>query len=218
MSYYDIGKAGFEVGMRVRVIRQRSYKKFMLVDMSGTVESNLGYGSVAVSLDGIKNNYSSRGVFYFPPSDLAIIDENDDLKNVGGTNMSKEKITNYLNTANVRFVNGTDPGLYSYANFDETLGEGDLCAVVTENGCFRMARVIEIVNDNDRETYREVIAKINTEAYDVRVERRSKAAELKAKMEERAKQLRDIALYQLLAKDDSAMMDLLNEYQSLNKV
>jgi tRNA A37 N6-isopentenylltransferase MiaA len=47
---------------------------------------------------------------------------------------------------------------------------------------------------------------------------RAKAVELKAKMEARAKQLQDIALYQMLAKDDPDMAELLKEYQDIPKV
>jgi hypothetical protein len=55
-------------------------------------------------------------------------------------------------------------------------------------------------------------------AFDYRVSVRKQAAELKAKMQERAKQLQDIALYQMLAKEDSEMMELLGQFQSLPKI
>lgn len=47
---------------------------------------------------------------------------------------------------------------------------------------------------------------------------RNKAAELKAKMEARAKQLQDIALYKMLAENDPDMAELLNEYQAIPMV
>ena len=78
-----------------------------------------------------------------------------------------------------------------------------------------LATVIEIVDRNDIETQREVVAKVYTGGYDSRVALRAKVAELKAKMQERAKKLQDVALYQMLAKEDTEMAALLQEYQSL---
>lgn len=80
---------------------------------------------------------------------------------------------------------------------------------------YGLAIVTEILHQNDIQTPREIVAKVDTEAYDNREKSRKLAAELKAKMQERAKQLQDIALYQMLAKEDSEMQDLLNCYQNL---
>ena len=53
--------------------------------------------------------------------------------------------------------------------------------------------------------------------YDSRVQRRKQAAELKAKMQARAKQLQDLVLYQTLAKEDPEMAQLLQEFAALNQ-
>jgi hypothetical protein len=65
---------------------------------------------------------------------------------------------------------------------------------------------------------REVVCKIDTTDYKARVETRKKAAELKAKMQERAKKLQDIAIYKMLAEKDDEMAQLLADFTNLGSV
>lgn len=212
MTYYDMRKAGFEVGMRVEVIRQHKYKKYKFTGLVGVVESNYGNGSITVKFDNLRNTASSRGVFYFEPADLKIIDENMEEKNM-------EKITNYLNAVKIQYLDSSTPNYIIYANFDAFLQVGDLCVVKSAHHGLGLAKVVEVIDRNDYEiSSREIVARVDDADYKARVAARTKAAELKAKMEERAKQLQDVALYQMLAKDDSVMMELLEAYQALPKV
>lgn len=211
---YEPWKPTFGVGARVKVIRQQKYPNEKLLGLIGTVRGDIG-DNIAVVLDAIKNQRSSYGCFYFKPSELVAVDEVDN-EIMEEKNMNK--ITNYLNIARMAFVNDSKGGVYQYANFDAGLKVGDLCIVNTEAKQLTVAKVVEIVDQNDIEMTREVVTKLYTEDYDARLEARAKAAELKAKMEARAKQLQDIALYQMLAKDDPEMAELLQEYQGLPKV
>ena len=203
-------KMGFEVGMRVRVINQRTYKSFDLIDSTGSIRDING-SRIRVTLDGIRNPNSSYGSFYFTPGELEIIDMKEKVM---------QNITNYLNIAKVQFIdnNTTNPKTYDYANFDPHLCVGDICMVKTANHGFGLAKVMEIVDQNDIATPREVVASIDTSAYDERVAKRDKAAELKVKMQERVKQLQDIALYKMMAENDSTMSELLNEYQAVSEM
>lgn len=211
--YFNFNKT-FGIGARVRLIRQRKYPEYKLLDLVGTVRTDTG-SNVSVVFDTVTNTRSAYGCFYFKAFDLVEINEStEDI--LEETKMNK--ITNYLNTAIVRFIDGSEPGYHSFANFQVDLASGDLCVVSTEKGQFRLARVADIEDCNDRETYREVIAKVYTDDYDNRITCRETAAELKAKMDARAKQLQDIALYQILAKDDPEMAKLLEEYQGIPKV
>ena len=197
----------FGVGARVKVIKQRKYPSEKLIGLVGTVRSGSG-AQVTVILDDKYNHRSSYGCYYFKPVELELVNESKE-----DNNMSK--ITNYLNIANVRPVYTHASTVYSCANFECGLGVDDLCVVTTDNNSLAVARVVEIVYGNDREMHREVVTKISTDAYDERVRNRVKAAELKSKMEARAKQLQDIALYKMLAKDDPDMALLLQEYQNI---
>lgn len=201
----------FTIGDRVGIVNHSKYPTAELLGLVGTVRS-VYRSSVAVSVVGRHNKSSSKGYYYFSLFDLELVTDCNENKE----ETAMQNITNYLNIAKIQFVDGNNKTTYEYANFDPLLNPGDLCVVMSANHGLGVAKVIEIVDRNDLETRREVVAKVYTDDYDKRVETRAKAAELKAKMQERAKQLQDIALYQMLAKDDPAMMELLAEYRALS--
>lgn len=209
-SYLDHTPA-FGVGTRVTVLRQTKYPTEILRGLTGIVKNDSG-STVGVLFDGLRNSRSMYGLFYFKPSDLIAV-ENNNNEIMEEKNM--EKITNYLNIAKVQPEHIPGDRVYQCANFDPGLWVGDLCIVTTDDGAFAVAKVVEVVDKNDAKMSREVVAKVNMVDYNTRIEARAKAAELKAKMEARAKQLQDIALYQMLAKDDPEMAALLQEYQGI---
>lgn len=211
---YEPFKTNFGIGARVKVIRQRKYPSEKLLGLIGTVRTDSG-SNVSVIFDTITNVRSSYGCFYFKPNELVEVDENNN-EIVEEKTMSK--ITNYLNNVTIKFIGDSVPCSYVYANYDSDIKVGDLCVVKPANHTMNLARVVAINDCNDFELQREVVAKVYTEDYDRRVEMRAKAAELKNKMEARAKQLQDVALYQMLAKDDPEMAALLSEFQGLPKV
>ena len=206
----------FKEGARVEVVRCTSYKKRNYKGKLGTVVRNQygQYGKIIVDLDTEMNPYGSSGYFYFKPHELSLVNEcnNDTLEE--DKNM-QNNVINYLNIAKVQFINNNRPSDYNYANFDSNLKKGDLCVVNLPNTGFGLAKVVEIIEQNDIQTPNEIVAKVDTQDYDFRVAARKDAAELKAKMQERAKQLQDIALYQMLAAKDPDMQELLNRYQNL---
>lgn len=211
MHWYSY-KTGFKTGMRVRVIKQHKYLNTKLIGKLGTVKS--GYGTeVTVMIDGVMNSYSGSGHFYFKPSELEIIDEFD---NNMEENTNMPNITNYLNAVKIQYIDNIAPSGYIYANFEPDVKVGDLCVIKSGHHGLGLAKVVEVIDRNDFEvSTREVVAKVDTSFYDDRVVNRAKAAEIMDKMKERAKKLQDIALYQMLAKDDPEMMALLESYQAL---
>lgn len=213
MSHFN-DKPAFGVGTRVRVASQRNkYPTEKLVGLCGVVCIDTGT-NVAVLFDNVRNHRSAYGYFYFSPADLLAVDEYT-VESKEDENMVKSRITNYLNVVQVEYADRDKDGVYQYANFDAGLNVGDYCVVMTEYGIFRVARVMKVLDQTDIECYREVVTKLFTDEYDARVKLRAKAAEVKAKMEARARQLQDIALYQMLAKDDPDMAALFSEYQNL---
>lgn len=206
-------KLGFEVGSRVRVAKQHKYKSVDLIGECGSVRAING-SDISVRLDNTRNPNSSYGVFYFAPGDLVVID-----KQMEVTTM-QTNITNYLNIAKIKFIDGLyeTKRLYEYANFDPELKVGDICVVKSANHGFGLAKVEEIVEQNDIATQREIVAKVNVDAYNERVANRAKSAELKAKMKERVRQLQDIALYQMMAENDPTMSELLKEYKAVTEL
>lgn len=201
-------------GMRVRVVSQDSYKDKSLTGKNGTVAGiDLHYEKVSVKLDGLINGRSALGVYYFKPRELEIIDFMEE----NNMSINTTNITGYTQAIRVKFIDDSSPCSCVYASFEPELKVGDLVVVKPAHHKITLARVHEILEGTDYETAREVVSKVYTDDYNDRVKVRTQVAELKAKMQERARQLQDIALYQMLAKDDPAMQALLDEYQALKK-
>ena len=201
---------------RVRVIAQDSYSYRNFIGKLGRVRYNSPvYDKLGIELDGIRNGRSSLGVFYFRRDEIEIVTDNDLEENNMAINV--DNITGYTQAIKIKFVDDSRPCGYVYASFEPELKVGDLVVVKPAHHDIALARVDEILEGTDYEIKREVICKVDTSAYSQRVKLRNQAAELKAKMQERARQLQDIALYQMLAKDDPAMQALLDEYQALGK-
>ena len=206
-----IEESNKRIGLRVRVKHSDKYKRYDIKGRFGTVIHWYGNDNIAVRLEGIINHGSQYGYFYFAKTELEIIEN----RNMEETTMAinNNTITNYLNIAKVL---KTDGRVYDHANYIPDLKEGDLCVVVSVNRDMTAAKVVEIIHENDVPQASEIVCKLDITAYETRVETRKKAAELKAKMQERAKKLQDIALFQTLAKDDEEMAALLSEFTSLN--
>ena len=204
----------FSPGTRVEVAGCMSYKKYDYRGKVGTVVTNQygAYGKIIVKLDGERNPYSGTGNFYFKPRELTLVNEsNTDILEEN----TMQNVVNYFNIVKIKYLDSAYTTKHDYANFDTSLKVGDLCVVKSLNHGLGLARVTEVIDRNDIKTSREIVAKVDTEHYDSRVESRKQAAELKALMEERARQLQDIALYQMLAEKDLHMQDLLNRFNSL---
>lgn len=211
---YDPFKPTFGVGARVKVVRQRKYPGEKLLGLIGIVRTDSG-SNISVIFDTIKNARSSYGCYYFKAVELVEVDEfGNEIMEV----KKMEKITGYLNCVKVRFEGADKPSVYHYANFEQNLAVGDACVVTYGVGKICVAKVVEFIENPDSEVCYEVVTKVCMSDYEARIKAREKAAELKAKMEARAKQLQDIALYQMLAKDDPDMAALLQEYQGLPRV
>lgn len=202
------------VGTRVRVTTSARYGD-KCKDREGVVRSVWAENSIGVEIPGMINQGSKFGFYYFERAELIIISENNTTTETGGKNMNI--LTNYVNIAKVRFLNDNQCfRLVECANYDPDLTEGDLCVVKTAHHGMGLAEVDEIVETTKADIYREIVAKVHTAAYDDRVRQREEAAELKAKMQERAKQLQDIVLFQTLAKEDPEMARMLQSYLALN--
>lgn len=193
-------------GKRVRIkATQSCYKKYDIVGDLGTVINWLSFdGKAAIRIDDKFNNSASKGYFYMKKSNIEFLEEK-----------TMNMIENYLNVAKIKFLDERNNNFYKYANFIPELKKDDLVAVMSANHGMGLAKVVEIIDQNDLALEREIVSIIDTADYDARVAHRKLAADLKAKMQERAKKLQDVALYQMLAKDDPEMAALLSEYQNL---
>jgi hypothetical protein len=202
------------LGTRVRITRKcRKYLRFDLIGKVGIIRSNYG-ANLAIEFDDVKNPKSGYGYFYFNKSLITPVEDNMEENNMA---INTTNITGYTQAIRVKFIDDSSPCSCVYASFEPELKVGDLVVVKPAHHKIALARVHEILEGTDYETTREVVSKVYTDDYNERVKVRTQVAELMAKMQERARQLQDIALYQMLAKDDPAMQALLNEYQALKK-
>lgn len=206
------------VGRRVRVVKPGHYSE-KAVGRLGVIKSFWSKDSVGVELDGISNKSSKYDHFYFELCELEFVDSDDAAAENHEKENNMDKIENYLNVAVVKFLDhsASQARTYDYANFEPDLAPGDLCVVMSAHHGMGLAEVVEIKPNTGAALRREIVTKVDAAPYTARVEQRQKAAELKAKMEERAKQLQDLSLYQLLAKDDAEMAELLRAYLSATK-
>lgn len=212
----DLSERRIKPGTRVLIIGQGRYGRDFR-NRLGTVRWCFITDRVGVLVDGIRNERSEYGWFYFDKDELEIVSENDDItENMEDKTMAISNIKDYLNVVRVRISGEAKSNGHLYANFEPDIKLGDLVVVKQTYG-MAVAIVEEILEGDDFTIQKEVVSKVNLEAFNNRVSIREKAAELKAKMEERAKQLQDVALYKMLAENDPAMMELLNEYQALTK-
>lgn len=206
------------VGRRVQVIGPGRYGS-RCKGKFGEVKTCFSADSVGVLLDDIANDNSKHGYFYFTIFDLEFIKTSapTSAANEGGKNM--QKFTNFVNVAVVEFLKDDVAfRTFEYANYDPTLAVNDLCVVMSAHHGMGLAEVVEIKATPSADLYREIVSKVDTTEYNARVERRAKAAELKERMQTRAKQLQDLVLYQTLAKEDPEMQELLKAFQALHTV
>lgn len=102
---------------------------------------------------------------------------------------------------------------YEFKTDIEDLHVGDYVVVDTSSG-INVARVVEIKDYSNKAT-KWVIQKLDMTKHQERLEKEKKLKEIQAKMEARRKQLQELEIYRLLAKEDAEMAKLLEEYTSL---
>lgn len=203
MSYNE-----FVVGDRVELVHVSPKYKRIPVGVTGTVRNVYNPSSIRVHLDAYTNITSKYGDYYFSHKELKRI--NTESNNEGSTIM-----TGSYRTAEVQFIEGNNADCkYIYACYDPSIVEGDICVVKSARHGLGIAKVAGFISTTEELT-REIVCKCDFSDYNKRVENRKRMAELKDLMTARAKQLQDIALFQMLSEKDSDMASMLAEYQKL---
>ena len=213
--YAKAAYANSLVGRRVQVLQSCRYgAKYTWC--YGTIQAAWGPDSIAVDIDFHVNKDSQYGYFYFKSSELEFIKENKEAETAKEGEEKMEKLTKYANVAEVHFLEIFNPSTIECANYDCALSVNDICVVMTKHAGMALAQVTAIREHTDADLFSEVVARLDVSAYESRVEHRKKSAELKDKMQARAKQLQDVVLYQTLAKEDPEMAAMLKEFLDLN--
>lgn len=195
----------FKVGDRVVVLDDRYKRK--TIGLHGTVRavSHDRMWSIAVELDGKENTRSTYGHFYYLVSQLKKED----------SEMSKAKMDGKYRIARVGFIDYSGGATIECACYDDSVEVNDKVLVKTASHGFSAAAVISFVEDNGQDLYREIVCKLSFDAYEERLERRIRKAELMQQMAKRAEKLKELTLFETLAKADPAMAELLRNYKNL---
>lgn len=191
------------IGDRIITLTNGKYRT-LDVGMTGTVRTTYE-GSIAVKLDDAYNDRSSRGYFYFTEKQLKLLKGEDELKMEG----------NYR-IADVQFIEGANKSeVYAYACYDEDVNIDDICVVKSAHHGFGIARVVRFREKTDEVITREIVCVADFHKFEAREMAREKRAELKKTMAKRASALQELAMYEMLAKSDPEMAELLKNYKEL---
>ena len=216
--------ANFEKGDSVRITSCAEYDG-RFYQMTGLVVRVL-YGSkdyqVGVCFEHIINDRSQYGCFWFPAKHLAknnpYFRKNNKHPNFN-SNMEVILMPGYKPIL-ISFLDGTNKTrTYTYACYDE-VKKDDLVAVMTGHHGKALARVVDPdpVDPGQVQYGREVIAVINTSAYEARQANARKAAELRAQMDKRVRELQQVNLYEMMAARDPEMKVMLDEFKTLTGI
>lgn len=194
----------FNRGDRVIVVCCTRYTNYNLVGLEGTVRSVYD-NNIAVELDSLRNERSGYGYFYFT---------NNNLKSLKGANTIMEG--SYA-IATIQFLEGTNTEkTYRYALYPDTdVKVEDICVVKSAHHGFGIARIVSIEPKTDEPIEREIICRADFSNYEARCATRKRKAELKSQMATRAAQLKEIALYKMMAAEDPSMAELMREFDGL---
>ncbi len=202
---------------RVKIVMAtRKRKYFKLLNMVGTV-SRISSSNIGVLIDGIINQASSYGVFWFKTYELEIIGEES------MTGFNKIAIVNLLDDYNKK-----DYGFALYETEFRVLSKGDL-VVVNAGGKNKrvLGTVKEIMNleEYGKGVNAQVVAVANMDAYNARIEEENKAREIAKKkasiekeLEEEINKRKTIEFYEEMANkysDNPRLAELVAELKGL---
>lgn len=214
--------AKFNLGDKVRITSCAEYDgKFY--QMNGLVVRVL-FGSedyqIGVCFENITNSRSQYGCFWFPAKHLSKNTSYNPCRKPDFKSNKEVSLMPGYKPVLISFLNGTNKNrTYTYACYDE-VKKDDLVAVMTGHHGKTLACVVDPdPTDPEPVQYgREVIAVIDTSAYDARQANARKAAELRAQMDKRVRELQQVNLYEMMAARDPEMKAMLDEFKTLTGI
>lgn len=222
MQYY------LAYGDRVTVTGRKSYKGKYL-DCIGTVCncSPLAGEKVGVTLDGLSNPASSHGYFWFARHELTLLPLEGEKHDTTDKEENSMLIPGYV-VARVVFLDDTSAQKreYPYALYPDAacagdfVRAGDTVVVMTGHHGAALAEVVRIDEDADPATVkadREIICKVYDQPYRDRRKAAERVQKLKEGMSARVKKLQELAVFEMLAKEDADLRDMLDEFKLLTK-
>lgn len=174
---------------------------------TGYVERISG-NRIGVALEGKHNKLSGYGVFWFDQDELNFVNETDNKEEYFMDNNYKKVKAKYLNES----ISKRELVFAAYEPFEVN----DYVVVKSGHHGFVVAKVTAVENVEPPVQYgREIICKVDMSAYEDRKARAKRKAELKGKMEAKVKELQETAIFEMLAKEDAGLAEMLKEFKEL---
>lgn len=182
-----------------------------LIDVVGTVAEIHDGKSIGVTVPGVWNERSERGIFWFNKEQINFLEE------------SEMKLTNFdkdVKFATVVDIKGDDCDIGAYYG---ELKEGDIvvCNYGYGNGKLSVRKVCTPFITKDAicpdAIDCEIMGVADVSDYVERQTKRERRAELKRKMVEQAKRFQEEEYWRLLSESDPDMAKLYNEFKELDK-
>ena len=166
---------------------------------------------IGVEFDNVKNSNSSYGLFWFDRKDIDLLENKIQINESEDT-----KLLNGYKSVGIKFLEGTNTEReYIYACYDE-VEQGDYVVVKSGHHGWGLAIISQVFeNEVPVECNREVICKFDPSEHFARIAKVKRLAEIKRDMDAKVKELQHLAIYEALAKDNSEMKELLDEFKSL---
>ena len=199
----------FEIGDYVKIINYFPYSSSYLNKYAGHKGEiqRISGSSIGVKLEDLTNQNSGYGLFWFKREELKLV--------------NKKPQEEYFMDKNyhpviINFISGSNTDVpYTYAAYEDYT-EGDYVVVHTGHHGMAIAKVKSMGTEDDKVEYgREIICKIDMTAYNDRKARAKRKAELKSKMEAKVKELQETAIFEMLAKEDAGLAEMLKEFKEL---
>jgi hypothetical protein len=124
----------------------------------------------------------------------------------------------------IKFIEGVNTNKeYHYALYDDNIYIDDYVVVKSANHGFGIARVVDIIPDGcvtqAMRDYcnegREIVSRFDMCAYEDRVEKRKMAKQLKADMDKKMKEMQELAMFEMMAKENPELKEMLDKYKEL---
>jgi hypothetical protein len=129
-----------------------------------------------------------------------------------------------FHVAKIRFIEETNTSReYHYALYDTNIVGGDYVVVKSANHGMGIAQVVDIIPEcyvtqamlDYCNEGREIISAFDMTAYEDRVEKRKKAKQLKADMNKKMKEMQELAMFEMMAKENPELKEMLDAYKEL---
>lgn len=140
------------------------------------------------------------------------------LKNRKDKSVMNNNFKDCKEVVGVKFLQGYNTNKeYSFASYEDEIKVGNLVLCDANQG-FEIAKVVNVYTKENAKINptKEIIAIINTDAFNKRKELKAKRHELRNRMDRKVKELQNIAIYEMLAEKDPDLAQMLEEFKALS--